>query len=121
MCAPSWKRPRKAWSRAGSLVEIDPPRDGPDVRRQLVEPGDERPGLGGEVEEFGAAEPKSPVERPDQLVPRVGVDGEGAVIGHAGVELVPPGERLAADLFVPPLAGLRALPPGVHEGVLDPP
>ncbi|NED39932.1 hypothetical protein [Amycolatopsis sp. SID8362] len=35
--------------------------------------------------------------------------------------LVALAERLAADLFVPPLAVLQALPPGVHEGVLDPP
>nr|WP_086858143.1 hypothetical protein [Amycolatopsis lexingtonensis] len=35
--------------------------------------------------------------------------------------LVALGERLAADLFVPPLAVFQALAPGVHEGVLDPP
>ncbi|RSD20067.1 hypothetical protein [Amycolatopsis eburnea] len=35
--------------------------------------------------------------------------------------LVALAERLAADLFVPPLAVFQALAPGVHEGVLDPP
>ncbi|MEV6624705.1 hypothetical protein AB0M71_27790 [Amycolatopsis sp. NPDC051114] len=46
--------------------------------------------------------------------------GEGTVVGHAGVELVPLREGLAVNLFVPPFTGRRALPPGVQEGVLDP-
>ncbi|MFJ9782179.1 hypothetical protein ACIRSS_21515 [Amycolatopsis sp. NPDC101161] len=115
------KAPEEGLKPRGILMEVDAPRDGPDVRRQLVEPGNERAGLRSEVEEFRATKPKSPIERPNHLVARVGVHGKGAVIGHTGMELVPEGERLAADLFVPPLAGFRALPPGVHEGVLNPP
>ncbi|MET8847091.1 hypothetical protein [Amycolatopsis sp. NPDC004625] len=102
-------------------LEVDPPRHGPDVRRKFVQPGDKRPGLRREFDELRPAHPQSPVERPDHFVPRVGMNGERPGIGDPGVELVPLGESFAAHLFVPPLTGLGAVPPGVHEGVLDPP
>ncbi|MEA5359816.1 hypothetical protein VA596_09725 [Amycolatopsis sp., V23-08] len=102
-------------------LEVDPPRDGPDMRRHLVQPGNKRPSLRREVGQLGPPEPKRPVERPDQLVPRIGMDGEGAVIGHTGVELVAPEKRLPPNLLVPPLPTFGTLPPRVDKGVLNPP